>query len=340
MDYGYLPQEFHFSHNFCFFLHDQLVAALKSGEESRIFDVELVSDQRIPDGLEGEQLFEWLSNNGHRSTILSMYYRQITAALLADMLHFLYEALRCSAKGKITVTFALLRKPLKENLLYLEWLLADPGDMLSAFEDEKPAAKSIKTLADFRKKEIIQLAADKTSMGRWLDADLIYDLRYNKKFAAGFENLFQKANHLVTSFKSLETEPANFNFVFSNDDAHHSQWNGLYSYLPPLLLHTVEIVEGLLATFAKRQEGIDLTQIRNAIGFAHWIDSGPHRHLGSDVFKDMKSALLGEKLPCPSCKTEIFSSDESMIKLYNENTVSCAVCGWSFDLNAHRDPIP
>lgn len=334
MDYGHLPQEFHFSHNFCFFLHDQLVAALKSGEEAKIFNVELVSDQKVPEGVEGEQLFEWLSNNNHRSVILGMYYRQITAALLADMLHFLYESLRCSAKGKITVSFALLRKPLKENLFYLEWLLADPGDMLSAFEDEKPSAKSIKLLTDVRRKEIIRLAVDKTSMGHWLNSELIYDLRYNKKFAVGFENLFQKANHLVTSFKALETEPANFNFVFSNDDAHHSQWNGLYSYLPLLLLHTVEVVEGLLATVAKRQDGIDLTQIRNAIGFAHWMDSGPHYHLGAEVFKDMKAALLSEELPCPSCKAQIFSSDESMIALYNENTVCCASCGWNFDLNA------
>jgi hypothetical protein len=333
VDYGHLPQEFHFSHNFCFFLHDQLVAALKAGEEARIFEAELVSDQEVPTGLRGEALFEWLNDNGHRSVILDMYYRQITAALLADMLHFVYESLRCSAKGKLTVSFALLRKPLKENLFYLEWLLADPVDMLSAFEDEKPTAKSIKQLSDVRKKDVIRLAVQKTSMGHWLDPEMIYDLRYNKRFVAGFEDLFQKANHLVTSFKALETEPANFNFVFSDGHAHRSQWNGLYSYLPLLLLHAVEIVEALLATFAKRQEGIDLTQIRSAIGFACWLDSGPHKHLGVHALKDMRSALLSEELPCPSCDTPIFSSQESMIVLYNENTVRCSKCDWSFDLN-------
>lgn len=334
MDYGHLPQEFHFSHNFCFFLHDQLVAALKAGEEASIFDAELVSDREVPADLGGEALFEWLSDNGHRSVILDMYYRQITAALMADMLHFVYESLRCSAKGKLTVSFALLRKPLKENLFYLEWLLADPSDMLSAFEDEKPSAKSIKLLSDVRKKEVIRIAVEKTSMGPWLDPEMIYDLRYNKRFSVGFEDLFQKANHLVTSFKALETEPANFNFVFSDDNAHQSQWSGLYSYLPLLLLHAVEVVESLLSTFAKRKEGIDLTRIRNAIGFAYWIDSGPHKHLGADALKDMRSALLSEELPCPSCDAQIFSSEESLITLYNENTVCCSKCGWSFELNA------
>ncbi len=334
MDYGHLPHEYHFSHSFCFYLHDQLVAALKSGEEAKIFDVKLISDHKLPEGLAGDSLFEWLTDNGHRSVILDMYYRQITAALLADMLHFLYESLRCSAKGKITVSFALLRKPLKENLFYLEWLLAAPAEMLTAFEDQRPSAKSINLLSDVRKKEIIRAAVEKTSMGHWLDPDLIYDLRYNKRFSAGFEYLFQKANHLVTSFKALETEPANFNFVFSDDEAHRSQWNGLYSYLPPLLLHAVEVVEALLATFAKRRDGIDLTAIRNAIGFACWIDSGPHKDLGAEAMREMKSALLENELPCPSCHTEIFSADESLMALYNENSVSCAACGWSFDLNA------
>lgn len=334
MDYGHLPQEFRFSHNFCFFLHDQLVATLKEGEEAKIFDAALISNHELPIGLEAEALFEWLSDNGHRSVILDMYYRQITAALLADMLHFVYESLRCSAKGKLTVAFALLRKPLKENLFYLEWLLADPAEMLSAFEDEKPSAKSIKLLSDLRKKEVIRLAAEKTSMGDWLDAEMIYDLRYNKRFSAGFEDLFQKANHLVTSFKALETEPANFNFVFSDDSAHLSQWNALYSYLPLLLLHAVEVIEALLQTFAKRQDGIDLTHIRNAIGFAYWIDSGPHKHLGAEALNNMRSALLSEELLCPSCSAQIFNSEESMITLYNENTVCCSKCGWSFELNA------
>lgn len=333
MNYGHLPEEFHFSHNFCFFLHDQLVATLKDGEEARIFDAPLINDSLPPENLSGELLLEWLNDNEGRSTILELYYKQITAALLSDMLHFLYEALQCSAKGKITVAFALLRKPLKENLLYLEWLLADPQDMLSAFEDEKPKSKSINKLSETRKKEIIDTAMNRTNFGSWIDADFIYDLRYNKTFSSGFEDLFQKANHLVTTFNSLETEPANFNFVFSNEEAHVSQWQGLYSYLPPILFHAVEVVDALIGSFAKRAEGIDLTPVRNAIGLAAWFDSGPHRGLGSEIFKEMKIALQSSGLKCPSCSTDIFEMNDSIISLYSENSIACSKCDWSFDLN-------
>lgn len=333
MDYGRLPEKFHFSHNFCFFLHDQIAAALRDGEEAHIFDAQLTSDGTIPENLSGEPLFEWLQNNNGRSTILDIYYRQITAALLSDMLHFIYEALRCSAKGKITVAFALLRKPLKENLLYLEWLLADPESMLSAFEDDKPKSKSINLLTEARKKELIRLAINKTSAGDWVGHDFIYDLRYNKRFVSGFEDLFQKANHLVTTFESLETEPANFNFVFSNEDSHLSQWHGFYSYLPLLLFHAVEIAEALMGTFATRAEGIDLTQIRNVIGLAVWVDSGLHHGIGSHVLDGMKATLLSESLACPSCSKEIFETDGSLMTLYHDNAITCGACGWSFDLN-------
>ncbi|MDR7191925.1 hypothetical protein [Luteimonas terrae] len=274
-----------------------------------------------------------MSQNGHESTIRELYYRQITATLLSDLLHFLYEALRCSAKGKITVSFALLRKPLKENLFYLEWLLADPLSMIQAFESEQPSDKTIGSVSEVRKREIVRRAVEKTNSGHWFDADLIYDFRYNKQFSLGFENLFQKANHLVTSFRFLETEPANFNFVFSDESARYSQWNGLYSYLPIILLHTVEIVEGLLSTFAKREEGIDLTHIHNLIGFAHWLDSGPHSSQAAGALAVIKSSLLEVGLSCPSCQTEIFSSDESLTTLYNENAISCMACSWKFDLN-------
>jgi len=271
--------------------------------------------------------------NGHESTIRELYYRQITAALLSDLLHFLYEALRCSAKGKITVSYALLRKPLKENLFYLEWLLADPVDMIRAFDAEQPSSKNVRSVSETRKREIIRRAVEQTESGHWFDADLIYDFRYNKQFVLGFENLFQKANHLVTSFRFLETEPANFNFVFSDESARYSQWNGLYSYLPIILFHTVEIVEGLLSTFAKREERLDLTYIRNSIGLAHWIDSGPHSSRAAGALAEIKSSLLELGLRCPACQTEIFSSNESLTTLYNENTISCVACGWNFDLN-------
>lgn len=35
---SYLPEEFEFSHEFCFFLHDQMVETLKSSDKGNIFN--------------------------------------------------------------------------------------------------------------------------------------------------------------------------------------------------------------------------------------------------------------------------------------------------------------
>ena len=173
MDYGNLPEQFRFSHNFVLFLHDQLVSTWKEGEKADIFSVQVVANAPIQEGLGGDELFKWMTENGHRDEIKEMYYKQLTSALLRDFLNFLYEALRCSAKGKLTVAYALLRKPLKENLLYLEWLLADPEDMLTVFEGEELKAKSISKMSEKRKLELITRAMENTSLGG-LDAAQAY----------------------------------------------------------------------------------------------------------------------------------------------------------------------
>jgi hypothetical protein len=59
----------------------------------------------------------------------------------------LFEALSCSRKEKLAVTFALLRKPLRENLLYLEWLLADPEELLTRFYSRSIAELAFEKLA-------------------------------------------------------------------------------------------------------------------------------------------------------------------------------------------------
>ena len=42
------------------------------------------------------------------------------------------------AEGELTVAYALLRKPLKDNLFYLEWMLADLPDFLGVFRSDGP----------------------------------------------------------------------------------------------------------------------------------------------------------------------------------------------------------
>jgi hypothetical protein len=49
----------------------------------------------------------------------------VLPAVLSDLLHFIYEALQCSRKGKLNVTYALIRRPIQESLYLLESIVLD-----------------------------------------------------------------------------------------------------------------------------------------------------------------------------------------------------------------------
>ena len=331
-----LPEKYRFSHEFCFFLHDQIVEALRSGEAASIFHHEITMEEHelsAIEGLVGDELFEWFESNGHKDIVLILYYKQLCAALLSDMLNFIYEALQCSKKGKLTVTYALLRKPFKENLFYLEWLLSDPGAFLLRFDLGNIKELSINSaLSDKDKISIISKALDKTTAGNWLTPEFLYELRFDKKSEISMEPLFQKANHLVTTFRFLETEGQNFNFVFSDRNSWDSQWDQLYTFLPILLFHAVEICEALLAKFAQRADGFDLTEIRTLIGFAFWSRDCALEFDHEILFKEIREHLSSANLNCDNCKSPITFTDDQLLALYQDYSISCDECGWKFDL--------
>lgn len=311
---------------------------LKSGMKAGIFShrwIPAEGDGFPPEGLSGEELMEWLECNGQKDVVYVLYYKQICAAILSDMLNFIYEALSCSAKGKLTVAYALLRKPLKENLFYLEWLLAEPSEMLAVFDGESLRARSVdKSFDPAKKVEVISKALQATERGHWIDAKFIYDLRYNKEFSAGMEPLFQKANHLITSFRFMETERSNFNFVFSDEHSWQSQWERIYSFLPILLFHVVQVVEALIANFAKRKSDIDFTSLRTAIGMMFWLERGPQAVKSGQLRGDIKDSFEAAGLSCPDCDRKIRFDDDQLLGLYRTNQLSCDNCSWSVELGA------
>ena len=80
-------------------------------------------------------------------------------------------------------------------------------------------------------------AMEATTIGEWIGAEFLYELRYDKQSAIGFERTWQQATHLITTMAGMATEEKNFNFIFSHDKARRSRWRGFYAVLPILLFH-------------------------------------------------------------------------------------------------------
>lgn len=330
-DKSYIPEVFKFGHEYCFFLHDQLVETLQSAEKASIFNSTIKfndeSHSQAIEGLSGDEFIDWLEKNGYKGNVIDLYYKQLCAALLSDFLHFIFESLQCSRKGKLTVAYALLRKPLKENLFYMEWLLARPDDFLARFEK---AEKNRFRLPDPEAScesdhiAIIREAAESTNAGLWIEAEFLHELRYKKNSLVSLEPAWQKATHLVTTFRHLETEECNLNFIFSDSNARYSQWSGYYQFVPILLFHAVEVIEGLLNRFAKREHHeVDIMPLRNIAGMMLYWESSP---LGSDMTESMDSfgvVLKQAKLCCQNCGCAFEFHRDNISMLYSDGSLSC-----------------
>lgn len=330
-----LPAEFEFSHQFSFFLHDQLVETLISGEKAEIYNIIVeFEDEKHADQMakyDSEEALDWMQKNGYGDQVRLLFFKNLCAALLSDFLHFIYESLQCSAKGKLTVAFALLRKPLKENLFYLEWLLARPADFLDRFEASHPDRFRLPHISDGEESEhlkIIREALEKTDAGDWLDADYIHEIRFKKNSFFGLEPTWQQANHLVTTYKYLETESCNLNFVFSDDYSRSTQWQAYYQFVPILLFHTVQIIEALFGMFAKRQNAdMDITSIRTLAGMVLYFNESPWEQDMPDAMETLVDHLKSAELACLSCGSEFYIDDDNIRLFYEQGSLNCRECG-------------
>src|SRR5262249_16209763 len=110
------------AHDLCFMNHDVLVHLLKAGEERGSFQHQFTfhddADKRALD--DAGDIFLWLDRTRSVADRASFLRRVVFPGVLSDFLHFIYEGLETSRKGKLNVTYALIRKPLQDALFLFE----------------------------------------------------------------------------------------------------------------------------------------------------------------------------------------------------------------------------
>lgn len=330
-----LPEKYEFSHEYCLHLHDQLASIIVYGEDEDIFNYafEFVDEESAQRWTEqaskvtGLKLWAWLEKNNYPVVIRELARRQLIAALLSDYCQYLITSLQASEKGKLSVAYSLLRKPLKDNLLFLEWLAGKPDEFLDSFLENPIQEFAIDRIKSYQKKEIIKSALGKTALEGTLDEELLYDLRYSKTFVNGFEELWNKATHIITSAKSYATEDVNLNFIFSDWEAKLSQWDFLYDFLPLLLLYTCEIAEALIQQIC-HVDKIDLlgSHLLRLVGNILWIKDRPTQ--GADVgqLDDLENISINLAIPCKHCSATLILRPQHAKAFFISGNIKCHHC--------------
>lgn len=336
-----LPPEHAFAHHYCFFLNDTLGRLIREAEANSLFAISINLERLTPEmrqefqkaDLSGEELFSWMETHGYQDEINDLVERQVIGGVVADAAQFIYEALRCSEKGKLAVTFALLRKPLRENLLLLELLLTDRVRFLDMLANDTEGLGIYSLPKSQRAMPIIENAVKMIGWENSFDPEFLYDLRYAKHKHFSLEPVWSKAMHLVTSGKHYATESNNLNFIFSGADATESQWDDLYRKLPTLLFYFVEVVVALL----KRVVGPDrvndaTTSQARQLGFAlaGYLQL-PKRPFGTSHFAEFTS-------DCPLCGNPILDDIEGVMEMYLHSRVTCRHCSVRLSLDGTTPP--
>jgi len=303
-----LPKKYHRINNICAIIYDQLTEIYNeySYNELTKTTFEFTENSILVEELKANKIdaLDWLKQNNLNDEIVSIVTKQLILSVVCDFLNFMFESMNCAKKGKMTVAYALLRKPMTDELLILEQLLVDKNEFINRFfhigiPDNYDPSRTI------NKQKIIQEAIGKLRINLFTSSEFIYDLRYNKASNAGINGLTNQALHIVTNHKHYKTLEQNLNFVFSNKDDLKGYYEHYYNLVPYLLIYSVSVIDDLIFSVLTDENNKNLKtikELRRIIGLVLFDEqiSGTERK-ESAFFNKISKEL---KLTCTVCGKE------------------------------------
>lgn len=319
-----LPPQYWAAHEFCFRAHDivadLLVQYEQSGAHRWVSEAidKLLSEH--PDQPAEADLVRLLKDANLDRPYKHHVVSHLVLALTSDLLHFVYEALCNFEKRKISVGFALLRKPLKENLLFLAWILGDTDDFVTRFEANN--SKTLGSTLEPQRLDIFTKAIARLRNGEAFTPELVHETIFSKTNPDGFEPIWQRATHLITSQGALlKTDDFDINFVF-NDPASDHLLVPLYRKLPYIMVFMIQIVLECFDLVLKSNERTVTHLMLSTMGLYEALFlKGRKQHVATLLNKHLKPFLK-----CVHCDAPFRIGRRNAANVYLHERVSCATC--------------
>ncbi len=292
-----LPAYLRRAHDLCWLHHDTMVELLRSGEENEVFvatfDFQDPADRQAFE--QAADIFSWLERSARTDERAECLRIAVFPAVLSDMLHFVCEALRCSGLGKLPVAYALIRKPIQENLFLLESMILDLAGFAENLAQNPLHLRAKKSGGLEVHTKRIEAVLDAINESDRFDAGFLANLRYSKDLNEGFDGACNRALHLFTEHPAIRTEQMNINSIFADDDARQTQWYFIYSRLPYLLDYMRSVVEHVCRPMARTHpeylEEIERRVAATTLLWAPQIETS-YRHAAIDRYVKATSVRL------------------------------------------------
>jgi len=322
----WLPADTRLAHEYCFFLHDEIVRMLVEYEGANAHKIKF----KFSSARERKR-FEALAKTADPVSVLKALGRDtearrvvlntITMAMVSDCAHHIYESLRCFEKAKIIPGFNLLRKPLLDHLMYFTWMAADEDGFHAAFTSGDPNKITQKVLGN-KRRELMQTAIDMTELSEVVRLDDLYSLLFDVTNPHGLYGLFQHAVHLVTVDRiEIKTAPENSNFIFSHP-ADHEVYRTLYASLPTALLYLTLVVMMLYQRIHPIDRGPKSALVFRAINGYRLLVGGAYAEAVESAISD----ALAPHVQCPDCKVGLKVTRSNAANLLLADCYQCTAC--------------
>lgn len=314
-----LPKRFRKVNNICAILYDQLteIFTLENYEPLSHTEITHPEMDKVMKQLEKDDIhiLDWLKEKGSMDDITQVLTKHLVMSITSDFVNFMYESLRNAKNGKMTVAYALLRKPLTDELLILEQLLIDKEDFVHRFfidgrikgYDPSPGNKNID------KQSVINKAVTKLYLNPILMPDYIHDVRYDKACDFGLNGLTNQALHIVTNDFHYKTDEQNLNFVFSTEEDIKGYREHYYTFVPYLLIYAISVIDGIIFDFLKDEENQNLRYIKVLKRLIGFMLVNKHTKTIDKKVVDNLFKMIGETMPrdCHFCgqKNNIVHAD-------------------------------
>ncbi len=237
MEFYYLPEEHRTIHSACFELIRQ-IEEFVVGKEYQFLRVSYapLTEEEKDRLVECGDIWDFLKKYKEEQ-FYTLLKKQLILGLLMDFCYFMQESLECSKKKRLVVSYAMLRRPLVDNLKILLRILLDDGfyDNFIEKDDYDPASIKEEEL-----KEMLQ-ATDEIRICKPIKGEFIYECIYDKNNPSSIVNLSNRAIHPVTTRPWNKTGAMNCNFMFVTPNDIAELWRHYYAYLPDILLFYSEL---------------------------------------------------------------------------------------------------
>lgn len=327
-----IPERYIKVNNICAVIYDQLTEVYKEKNYKNLFHTSITGENasKFIEETKKDKIYalDWLKSHNLTDEIELVVSKQILAAVTSDLLNFIFESMHAAKRGKMTVAYALLRKPFADELFILEQLLIDRTEFINRFfhignpETYDPSNRKL------NKKEIIEKVFEKIDSFYLYDAELIYDLRYNKAFNAGINGATNQALHIVTTDKNYKTTEQNFNFVFSQKSDFNRYFANYYLVVPNLLFYAVSVIDAIIFNFLddeKNQNIRAFKKLRRTIGFLQIleINNVVSKSKIDNVFKIICQDL---QFTCGKCKKKTHIERADLDLYFEIENFICVHC--------------